>query len=73
MDGNEKFFVWIWTLVAAVLIAAMGFGTLASDLQRKAMVDMVEKGADPMRVSCAFGIGQNDVSVCTLLVQQGAK
>lgn len=73
MDHDEKFWVSIWSLVAIVLIAAMFFGTLSSHLQRKELSEMVKNGADPMSVSCAFGVGQNDVSICTLLANKEKK
>lgn len=73
MDSENKYWAYIWSVVAAVLISAMAFGTISSDLERKAMLEMVSKGANPMEVSCAFNVGQNDVSICTILANKEKK
>lgn len=73
MSTDGKFYAFIWLLVSVVVISLAAFGTVASHLQRQAMVEMVKGGADPMAVSCAFGIGQNDVAVCTLLISKEHK
>lgn len=73
MSTDGKFYAFIWLLVSVVLVSAMAFGTVSSQLQRQAMVEMVKGGADPMAVSCAFGIGQNDVAICTLMYSKEKK
>jgi hypothetical protein len=73
MNSEDKFWAYIWSIAASVLIAAMVFGTVSSDLERKTMLEMVSKGANPMEVSCAFNVGQNDISICTILANKEKK
>lgn len=70
MEEN-KFWLGIWALLATVIVACTVVGTVAAHLQRQAMMEMVKNGADPMAVSCAFGVGQSEVSICTLIATKG--
>ena len=70
MSEENKFWLGCWAIVAVVLIALMST-CIASDYNaRSTLQDMVAKGANPMVASCALGIGQNEVGVCTLLAAQ---
>lgn len=72
MEEN-KFWLGIWALLATVIIACTVIATVAAHLQRQAIIEMVKNGADPMAVSCSFGVGQSEVSICTLLATKEKK
>ena len=72
MDEN-KFWLSVWTLVAAVLIALIGACGAAAINKIDKWEKAVSNGADPMVVSCALGLGGNshsaDAIICNTLAQ----
>jgi hypothetical protein len=70
MNEENKFWLGCWALGAVVFIALISAVTSNAYNSRSALQDMVAKGANPMVASCAIGIGQNEVGVCTLLAAQ---
>ena len=72
MDSSDKFWAFLWTLFAIVLL--VGFTTLrgcAAD-EHTAVQAMINKGATPMEAKCAFMSQQTrsaDVVCVTLAFQ----
>jgi hypothetical protein len=68
MDGNEKFFVAVWSLVAAVVITLMVSVGCVTAYKAEVLRKMVEEQkVDPMRAACALDIGERKDGVCSIL------
>ena len=56
MDNERKFWLILWTLASVVTI--VGVGVIASTTHYRAenalIADLIQKGHDPVSVSCAF-------------------
>lgn len=70
MDGNEKFWFGVWSVAAVFLLGCCAIGTIAGQLERKELTEMVKNGADPMRASCALGVGDGTRALCTVIAAQ---
>ncbi len=69
MDEN-KFWVNVWSLGVLAFIGFTGVLTLGSIHDNYTMLQMVEKGADPIKARCAlYGSGEKNAAMCVLVVQ----
>lgn len=70
MDGDQKFWVLVWSLAAAVVCAAIlaigGTSAYDSYLLRQMVA---EQHVDPMRAACALNIGDTS-RACSILAAQ---
>lgn len=69
MNENE-FWVKVWALVAGgVLGIALTIGACDA-YSNYTMLQMVEKGADPIKARCSvYGSGTSNAAICTLAAQ----
>ena len=67
MDSEGKFWFSIWSMGAAFLVALCVVGTVAGQLEREKLAEMVKDGADPMRAACALGVGDSNKALCTVI------
>ena len=65
MNSEGKFWFGIWALVLAFVLALMFSIVYTMAGKREVMRDMVSKGADPMRVSCALSMHE-DKTICVV-------
>jgi hypothetical protein len=70
MSDENKFWLGLWALGAIVVIALISACVSTAHHKLDTLQDMVAKGANPMAASCALGVGQNEIGVCTLLATQ---
>lgn len=64
MDDDNKFYLAIWSLVAAVIITLIASVTIGNYVSNRQMVQMVNKGADPLAARCAI---TGDQQVCLIV------
>lgn len=74
MDSDNKFWLSIWSLVAAVL-AVLIVACMIVNIETKAKWEKaVANGADPMVVACALNLSYNghsaDAIICHTLAQR---
>lgn len=71
MDSNEKFWVCIWGMVLASVVALTICGTINSLDRRDKWEKTVSNGADPMVTTCAlYGSDTHgETAICTILAQ----
>jgi len=71
MDSNQKFWLCIWSMVLAFLVALMVCTTINAHGKRDKWDKAVSNGADPMVTTCALyqadTTGEN--AICTILAQ----
>jgi hypothetical protein len=67
MTSDDKFRISVWTLAAIVVIALIAGGTYSGYHSRTVLRELVEKGANPLAVSCSLGVGQSEQGICTLV------
>jgi hypothetical protein len=71
MDSNQKFWLCIWSMVLAFLVALMVCITINAHGKRDKWDKAVSNGADPMVTTCALyqadTTGEN--AICTILAQ----
>jgi hypothetical protein len=71
MDSNQKFWLCIWGMVLAFLVALMVCTTINAHGKRDKWDKAVSNGADPMVTTCALyqadTTGEN--AICTILAQ----
>ncbi len=69
--NEEKFWLCIWGMVLAFLIALMACITFNAHGKRDKWEKAVSNGADPMVVTCALeGSGHDgSTAICTILAQ----
>ncbi len=67
MSDNETLAVKYICVALAVIIATMGGCTVHRDVLK---YEAVKSGVDPMAISCASGIQDNEQHVCTLIAQR---
>ena len=71
MDNDQKFWIFIWGMVLAFLLALTICGTVAGFDKRDKWDKAVSNGADPMVTTCALysadTTGEN--AICTILAQ----
>ena len=67
----DKTLVACAVCISFVLVSLMAVVSYTSQNNRKAMVEMVAKGADPQAVACAVdGVNNLNQQVCTSLAMQ---
>ena len=71
MDREQKFWIFIWGMVLACIVALTICGTVAGFDTRDKWDKAVSNGADPMVVSCALhGVDTHgETAICTILAQ----
>ena len=71
MDSNQKFWLCIWSMVLAFLVALMACITINAHGKRDKWDKAVSNGADPMVAACALYSAENtgDYAICTILAQ----
>ena len=71
MNSDQKFWVCIWGMVLAFLVALMVCVTINAHGKRDKWEKAVSNGADPMVVACALdGVdGHAATAICTILAQ----
>jgi len=71
MDSNQKFWLCIWSMVLAFLVALMVCITINAHGKRDKWDKAVSNGADPMVAACALYSAENtgDYAICTILAQ----
>ena len=67
MNSDDKFWLGIWSVAAVFLLGCFTIGTVAGQLERKELTEMVNGGADPMRAACALGVGDSNKALCTVI------
>jgi len=71
MDNDQKFWIFIWGIVLAFLLAVIIVCTINSFDRRDKWDKAVSNGADPMVTTCALyqadTTGEN--AICTILAQ----
>jgi hypothetical protein len=71
MDNDQKFWLCIWGMVLAFLVALMVCVTINAHGKRDKWDKAVSNGADPMVTTCALyqadTTGEN--AICTILAQ----
>lgn len=67
ISGEDKFWLGVWSIVAAACVALIAACTYSGYHSRIVMQELVDKGAHPMVVSCSMGISQSEQGICTLL------
>jgi len=73
MDEN-RFWLSVWAIAAAVVISLIGSCTYTTALNRDKLDKAVSNGADPMVTACALGITVGgsttaDAIICNTLAQ----
>jgi hypothetical protein len=71
MDSDQKFWLCIWGMVLAFLIALMVCTTINAHGKRDKWDKAVSNGADPMVTTCALYSAEatGDFAICTILAQ----
>lgn len=73
MDSDNKFYITVWSLVSAIILAIIGACTIVSIDTKSKWEKAVANGADPMVVSCALNISGDsraaDAVICNTLAQ----
>jgi len=71
MNENQKFWLCIWSMVLAFLVALMVCITINAHGKRDKWDKAVSNGADPMVATCALYSAENtgDYTICTILAQ----
>ena len=71
MNHDEKFWLGIWGMVLAFLVALMVCITVNAHGKRDKWEKAVSNGADPMVTTCALYGGETtgDLAICTILAQ----
>lgn len=67
MSDNETIVVKYLCAAAAVIVATMGGCTVHKNVLK---FDAIKAGVDPMALSCASGISDNEQHICTLIAQK---
>lgn len=65
MSDEGNFWFRIWSLVLAFVLTLIVCVTYTMASKRNAMLDMVSKGADPMKVACALNM-HDDKTICVI-------
>ena len=68
MDSNQKFWLCIWSMVLAFLVALMVCTTINAHGKHDKWDKAVSNGADPMVTTCALH-GDANIAICTILAQ----
>ena len=68
MNGDQKFWVCIWSMVLAFLVSLMACVTINAHNKREKWEKTVSNGADPMVTTCAL-YGDTSTAICTILAQ----
>ena len=68
MDSDQKFWLGIWSMVLAFLVALMVCITINAYGKRDKWEKVVSNGADPMVTTCAL-YGDTSTAICTILAQ----
>lgn len=68
MDGEQKFWVSVWVLVAFTVVTVL-CGALGTSAYRARVLERMvsEQHIDPMRAACALDIGDRKEGVCAIL------
>lgn len=71
MNSDQKFWLGIWSMVLAFLVALMVCITINAHGKRDKWEKAVSNGADPMVASCALYSAETtgDIAICTILAQ----
>lgn len=65
MEEN-KFWLSLWSVVAATVFSLGGLTLISSMDTTRALTAMVSSGADPMRAACALKIQPADGGMCAI-------
>jgi len=71
MNSDQKFWLGIWSMVLAFLVALMVCITINAYGKRDKWEKAVSNGADPMVTTCALYSADTsgDIAICTILAQ----
>ena len=71
MNSDQKFWLGIWSMVLAFLVALMVCITINAYGKRDKWEKAVSNGADPMVTACALdGVSSHaDAAICAILAQ----
>ena len=67
MSDNETSVVKYLCVAAVLVVATMGGCTVHKNVLR---FDAIKAGADPMALSCASGVSDNEQHICTIIAQK---
>ena len=70
MSDNETLAIKYLCVALAVIVATMSGCTVHKNVLK---YEAVKSGVDPMAISCASGIRDNEQHVCTLIAQREAR
>jgi len=65
---EESNIVKLLSIVCCVLIVVAGGCTIRKN---ELKYEAIKSGVDPMALSCASGVGNNEQHICTLIAQRG--
>jgi hypothetical protein len=69
MNSNERFFIWVWSLCAAVLVVfTVSIAVYNTHYSNTVARMVLEGGVDPMRIKCAMNDSLGDDPVCMILI-----
>ena len=71
MNSDQKFWLGVWSMVLAFLVALMVCITINAYGKRDKWEKAVSNGADPMVTTCALYSADTsgDIAICTILAQ----
>lgn len=67
MSDNETTVAKYLCVAAVLMVATMGGCTAHKNVLR---FDAIKAGADPMALSCASGVSDNEQHICTIIAQK---
>jgi hypothetical protein len=70
MSSDDKYWLCIWSLVATAFITLVVALSVCSFNNQETFIKAVQAGHDPMRVSCAMGVGKHEQSICTIIAER---
>ncbi len=67
MSDNETIVAKYLCIAAVLVVATMGGCTVHKNVLR---AELIKAGADPMALSCASGVSDNEQHICTIIAQK---
>lgn len=70
MDSENKFWLGLWSHVAGVVVILIAAITISSMNTNETFLKAVQAGHDPLKVTCAMGVSQNEVAMCAIIADK---